>query len=58
MGYSAKERADLQATINRASAEVVVAGTPSNLSHVLALDKAVVAARYGSPRWASLHWAG
>jgi hypothetical protein len=36
----------------------VVAGTPSNLSHVLALDKAVVAARYGSPRWASLHWAG
>jgi predicted GTPase len=46
MGYSAKQRADLQATINGSSAEVVVAGTPSDLSHILALDKPVVRARY------------
>jgi predicted GTPase len=46
MGYSAKERADLQATINGSSAEVVVAGTPSDLSRILALDKPVVRARY------------
>ena len=46
MRYSAKQRADLQATINGSSAEVVVAGTPSDLSHILALDKPVVRARY------------
>jgi predicted GTPase len=46
MGYSARERADLEATINGSGAEVVVAGTPSDLSLVLALDKPVVPARY------------
>jgi predicted GTPase len=46
MGYSAKERAELEATINGSSADVVIAGTPSDLSHILALDKPVVRARY------------
>jgi predicted GTPase len=46
MGYSAKERAELEATINGSSAHVVIAGTPSDLSHILALDKPVVRARY------------
>jgi predicted GTPase len=46
MGYSAKERAELQATINGSSADVVIAGTPSDLSHILELDKPVVHARY------------
>jgi predicted GTPase len=46
MGYSAKARAELEATINGSSADVVIAGTPSDLSHILALDKPVVRARY------------
>jgi predicted GTPase len=46
MGYSAAERADLEATIDGSSAEVVVAGTPIDLARVLALDKPVVRARY------------
>jgi predicted GTPase len=46
MGYSASQRADLEATIDGSSAEVVVAGTPSDLSRILALDKPVVPARY------------
>jgi predicted GTPase len=46
MGYSVKERAELAATINGSGAEVVVAGTPSDLAHILKLDKPVVRARY------------
>lgn len=46
MGYSATELADLQATINGASADVVIAGTPSDLSHLMRLNKPVVRARY------------
>jgi predicted GTPase len=46
VGYSAKECAELQATINGSTADVVVAGTPSDLSHILKLDKPVVRARY------------
>jgi predicted GTPase len=33
MGYSAKERAELEATINGSSADIVIAGTPSDLAH-------------------------
>jgi predicted GTPase len=46
VGYSAKECAELQATINGSIADVVIAGTPSDLSHILKLDKPVVRARY------------
>jgi predicted GTPase len=46
MGYSAKERAELQATINGSSADIVIAGTPSDLSRILELAKPVVRARY------------
>jgi predicted GTPase len=46
MGYSAKQRAELEATINRSDADVVIAGTPSDLTHILRLDKPVVRARY------------
>jgi predicted GTPase len=46
MGYSDKERAELQATINGSSADVVIAGTPSDLAHILRLEKPVVRARY------------
>jgi predicted GTPase len=55
MGYSAAERAELQATINGSAADVVVAGTPIDLAAVMRLDKPVVRARYefaeaGEPR--------
>lgn len=46
MGYSDKELADLAATINASDADVVVAGTPMDLSHLVKLDKPVVRARY------------
>jgi predicted GTPase len=46
MGYSAKECTELQATINGSTADVVIAGTPSDLSHILKLEKPVVRARY------------
>jgi predicted GTPase len=46
MGYSDKERAELAATINGADADVVIAGTPSDLSHILKIGKPVIRARY------------
>jgi predicted GTPase len=59
MGYSTKELGELQATINGSSAEAVIAGTPSDLSHLLLLDKPVIRARYefaevGEPRLSKL----
>jgi predicted GTPase len=59
LGYSAKELEELQATINGSSAEVVIAGTPSDLSHLMRLDKPVIRARYefaevGEPRLSAL----
>jgi predicted GTPase len=46
MGYSAAQLRELQATINGSTADAVIAGTPSDLSHLLHLDKPVVRARY------------
>jgi predicted GTPase len=46
VGYSARERTELEATINCSSADVVVAGTPGDLSRILKLKKPVVQARY------------
>jgi predicted GTPase len=59
MGYSDKELADLRETINRSDADVVVAGTPSDLGHLMMLNKPVVRARYefaevGEPRLGDL----
>jgi predicted GTPase len=59
MGYSAKELDELQATINGSSADAVIAGTPSDLSHLMRLDKPLVRARYefaevGEPRLSAL----
>jgi len=55
MGYSTKELGELRATINGSAAEVVIAGTPIDLSRLIELDKPVVRARYefaevGEPR--------
>ncbi|HJZ44139.1 MAG TPA: cyclic 2,3-diphosphoglycerate synthase [Hyphomicrobiaceae bacterium] len=59
MGYSAKELGQLQATINGSSADAVIGGTPSDLAHLMRLDKPVVRARYefaevGEPRLSGL----
>lgn len=55
LGYSPAQLADLRATINASGAELVVSGTPSDLSHLMALDIPVVRVRYdyadaGEPR--------
>jgi predicted GTPase len=59
VGYSAKELAELQATINASDAAAVIAGTPSDLARLMQLDKPVVRARYefaevGEPRLSGL----
>jgi predicted GTPase len=59
VGYSARELGELQATINGSSADVVIAGTPTDLAHLMQLDKPVIRARYefaelGEPRLSKL----
>ncbi|MDX2156489.1 MAG: cyclic 2,3-diphosphoglycerate synthase [Hyphomicrobiaceae bacterium] len=46
LGYSSAQLADLAATINGSTAEVIVSGTPSDLGHLIPIDKPVVRARY------------
>lgn len=46
MGYGPEQTADLQATLNAADVDVVLAGTPIDLTQVLRLDKPVVRVRY------------
>jgi predicted GTPase len=46
MGYGAEQLHDLEATINRAGTEVVVLGTPADLSRVLTLRAAIVRVGY------------
>ncbi len=46
MGYSAHELSDLQATIDAAEADVVVAGTPCDLGRLIKTETPIVRARY------------
>jgi len=46
MGYSKKQIDELETTINRSDAEVVLIGTPIDLRRVLKIDKPAVRARY------------
>jgi predicted GTPase len=46
MGYSGQEIADLAATVNALDADVVVAGSPIDLTHLASFNKPVVRARY------------
>ncbi len=46
LGYSQRQLEDLRTTINRSCAEVVVTGTPSDLSRLIQIDRPVVRARY------------
>ncbi|MFC6988847.1 hypothetical protein ACFQJD_09280 [Haloplanus sp. GCM10025708] len=46
MGYSDQQVADLEATIENADPDLVVAGTPHDLSRVVDVDAPVVRVRY------------
>jgi predicted GTPase len=59
MGYSPGQLKDLEKTINGSDADVVVAGTPIDLAHLVKLNKPVIRARYefaeaGEPRLGAL----
>lgn len=46
MGYSPAQVADLEETLNRASVDAVVSGTPIDLKRIIRLNKPIVRARY------------
>ena len=46
LGYGEAEIADLQATIQATPCDVVVIGTPVDLSRILQIDKPTVRVRY------------
>ena len=46
MGYSPKEIKDLQETVNRAECDVVISATPTNLRHVININKPIVQVSY------------
>ncbi len=59
MGYGKEQTADLEATINRSEADVVVIGTPIDLRRVVKIEKPSVRVRYeleeiGEPRLADV----
>ncbi|MDH7516965.1 MAG: cyclic 2,3-diphosphoglycerate synthase [Candidatus Thermoplasmatota archaeon] len=47
MGYSKKQIKELEKTINNSNCELVVSGTPIDISRVLKTDKPVIRVRYG-----------
>ncbi len=47
VGYSAAQLAALEATINAAAVEIVVAATPIDIGHLVRINPPVVRARYG-----------
>lgn len=59
LGYNSAQLQALQATIDGADADVVVAATPLDLAHLIRVNKSVVRVRYefaeaGEPRLGSL----
>lgn len=46
MGYSAKQRKELEETINASDADLVLAGTPIDLNRVIKVNKPIVRVRY------------
>jgi predicted GTPase len=46
VGYNAAQLQDLEATINRADADIVVSGTPFDLGRLLRINKPIVRTRY------------
>ncbi len=55
MGYSDQQKLDLQATINSIDADVVLSGTPIDLTRIISVNKPVVRVKYDlKPRQGSL----
>lgn len=50
MGYGEEQMSELARTLNAVDADVVLAGTPIDLTRVLALNKPVVRVRYDLER--------
>ncbi len=46
MGYSAKQIKDLETTINRADCDTVVSATPTNIRHLINVNKPIVQVSY------------
>jgi predicted GTPase len=46
MGYSSRQIADLQATVNAASCDLVLFATPIQLAHLLTINKPTLRVRY------------
>jgi predicted GTPase len=46
MGYSQKEIRDLEATVNLADCDVVISATPTNLRHIININKPIVQVSY------------
>ena len=46
MGYSPKQIRDLEATINAADCDVVISATPTNLRHIINVNKPIVQVSY------------
>lgn len=61
MGYSPKQVADLEKTINRADCDLVLFATPIHLTRILSINKPTLRVRYeyrdhGSPRLEEVLW--
>ena len=55
MGYSDQQKKDLQTTINAIDADVILSGTPIDLTRIISVNKPVVRVRYDlKPRQGSL----
>lgn len=55
MGYSDQQKQDLQTTINAIDADVILSGTPIDLTRIISVNKPVVRVRYDlKPRQGSL----
>ena len=46
IGYSPKEIRDLEATVNRVECDVVISATPTNLRHIININKPIVQVSY------------
>ncbi|RLF55505.1 MAG: GTPase, partial [Thermoplasmata archaeon] len=47
MGYGKRQVEELEQTINRCDADLIVSGTPIDLNRILNVDKPIVRVRYG-----------
>jgi len=47
MGYGKKQMSELEETVNNSDAEIVVSGTPIDITRVINPNKEIVRVRYG-----------